>query len=151
MTRINVGIKPQQLTDEHLLAEYREIQRLPSYYRRAVVSGSINRIPEKPCLGKGHVLFFLDKWFYIHLRVVALREELKSRGFWSKDKTPHLFGLHNFDRERDYGDYTPTPEDTEMLQQRITERIEGSPKKYWHYRGARITPEQAIELLTKTE
>ena len=30
MTRINCGVAVEQLTDEHLLAEHRELKRLPS-------------------------------------------------------------------------------------------------------------------------
>ena len=30
MTRINVGIPPEELTDKHLLAEHREIKRIPN-------------------------------------------------------------------------------------------------------------------------
>ena len=30
MTRINVGIPPAELTDKHLLAEHREIKRIPN-------------------------------------------------------------------------------------------------------------------------
>ena len=40
MTRINSGIPVKSLTDEHLLAEHREIKRLP-YYIRRIVNGEI--------------------------------------------------------------------------------------------------------------
>ncbi len=157
MTRINVGIDPKRLTDCHLRAEFREIQRLPSYYRKAVASGSINRIPSEFTLGTGHVLFFLDKWDWVDNRFEELFWELEDRGSlrMAENGTSRYYDgkpreMEDLERGH-YGHYTPTPRDTELLVQRITERIEGSPKKYWHYRGARITPEQAIELLTKTE
>lgn len=56
MTRINSAIPVKNLTDEHLLAEHREIKRLPYFLSKAIQSGSINNIPEKFTLGKGHVL-----------------------------------------------------------------------------------------------
>ncbi len=148
MTRINVGIKPQQLTDEHLRAEYREIQRLPSCYRKAVASGSINRIPDKPCLGKGHILFFLDKFFYTRKRHTQLYYELCDRDFLNAA----FSGIEAFDdtevkSDELWKDYTPTPEDTELLKARIIERITNSPKTYWHYRSKRISKERAIKLL----
>ena len=34
MTRINVGISPTELTDKHLLAEHREIKRIPNCIAR---------------------------------------------------------------------------------------------------------------------
>ena len=46
MTRINSAIPVKCLTDEHLLAEHREIKRLPYCLRKAIVSGSIDKIPE---------------------------------------------------------------------------------------------------------
>ncbi len=61
MTRINIGVNVKCLTDEHLLAEHREIKRLPYCLDKAIKLGSINKIPDKFTLGKGHALFFLDK------------------------------------------------------------------------------------------
>ena len=47
MTRINSAISVNRLTDEHLLAEHREIKRMPYCLRKAIDSGSINKIPER--------------------------------------------------------------------------------------------------------
>ena len=54
MTRINSAIHVKCLTDEHLLAEHREIKRLPYCLRKAIVSGSIYKIPVK----------FTECWHY---------------------------------------------------------------------------------------
>ena len=75
------GIASKILTDEHLLAEHREIKRLPAQYLLSVASGSINKIPDKFCLGKGHVLFFINKPLYTLNRYKEIREECLSRGF----------------------------------------------------------------------
>ena len=63
MTRINVGILPSELTDKHLLAEHREIKRIPN----CIVKGkyNMNGIPDKFKLGTGHVKFFYNKLFYL--------------------------------------------------------------------------------------
>lgn len=61
MTRINSAIPVENLTDEHLMAEHREISRLPGCLLRAIKSGSINKVPKEFTLGKGHVTFFVDK------------------------------------------------------------------------------------------
>jgi hypothetical protein len=64
MTRINVGISPKNLTDQHLLAEHREIARMRSSFLRWYNSKKRSEIPSKFCLGEGHVLFFIDKGLY---------------------------------------------------------------------------------------
>ena len=69
MTRINSAINVKNLTDEHLLAEHREITRVPFVLRNAIRTGSVNNIPEKFTLGKGHVLFFIDKIKFIRHRI----------------------------------------------------------------------------------
>lgn len=54
MTRINL-VEPRYLTDEHLLAEYRELPRVFTYVDR---HGIAEDRPESYKLGKGHVKFF---------------------------------------------------------------------------------------------
>ena len=94
MTRINSAIPVRCLTDEHLLAEHREIKRLPYCFERAVKSGSIGKIPDKFALGSGHVLFFLDKFGFVRNRYVEIYEECKRRKFNVEDYSEnfeHLF------------------------------------------------------------
>ena len=59
MTRINAGILPKDLTSKHLIAEHREIKRIPN----CVGKGKYNmdNIPDKFKLGTGHVKFFYNK------------------------------------------------------------------------------------------
>ena len=66
MTRINVGIQPVELTDQHLIAEHREIKRIPN----CVAKGKYNMegIPDKFKLGTGHVKFFYNKLLYLKFR-----------------------------------------------------------------------------------
>ena len=54
MTRINCGIPVEELTNKHLIAEHREIKRLPN----CVVKGRYNLKgqPKLFTLGTGHVL-----------------------------------------------------------------------------------------------
>ena len=61
MTRINSHINPKNLSDEHLLAEHREIKRVPKMLYKSIKKGSVPKIPNKFCLGTGHVTFFYDK------------------------------------------------------------------------------------------
>jgi hypothetical protein len=145
MTRINSGIEVKELTDEHLLAEHREIKRLPFALGVAIKSGSIQKIPTKFTLGFGHVRFFLDKLDYIHHRYLELNQECERRGF-----TVTWFG-ENFNLPvpllKYYGKYTPGEEDRKLVRERIKTRIMESKKRNWHYYGKRITKEEAVKLL----
>lgn len=146
MTRINSAIPVKNLTDEHLLAEHREIKRLPYCLGKAIESGSINRIPEKFTLGKGHVLFFLDKQIFASKRYGLIRDELIDRGFEPSDYSTNwvVTMMSGYDN-----DYTPTEEEKRLLVNRITERILQSPKQVWHYYGKPISKQEAIEILVK--
>ena len=62
MTRINI-IEPSELTDQHLIAEYREIFMVGSSLQRSLKSKNWNPkdIPIKFTLNTGHVKFFMIK------------------------------------------------------------------------------------------
>ena len=117
MTRINVAIPPKELTTRHLIAEHREIKRIPN----TIVSGraKIKDIPTQFTLGQGHVKFFYNKMLYLKKRYEELYEECKNRSFdvtyygdvW-KDIPQSLMN-----------DYTPTKRDEEIIRQRINEKL----------------------------
>jgi deoxyribonuclease (pyrimidine dimer) len=118
MTRINCGIRPAELHSKHLLAEHREIKRIPNM----IASGKANieGIPDKFCLGKGHVKFFYNKLLYLEKRYKQIYRECKNRGFnvtayfeaWQWDIPDEL-----------YQDYKPTDYDRHIVKQRIDERL----------------------------
>lgn len=143
MTRINAGISVKFLTDEHLLAEHREIKRLSYCLDKAIKSGSINNIPDKFTLGKGNVLFFLDKMKYTLKRYVEIYDEAIRRGFdvqcykdnWKDVCNEYMNAYEAHDSDRN------------SVIKRITERINNSRKKSWHYYGKSINKSEAIKLL----
>ena len=63
MARINVGINPIYLSDQHLIAESVEITMIPGSlkYNGFAIKG---KVPEQFTLGTGHVNFFKDKLVY---------------------------------------------------------------------------------------
>ena len=79
MTRINAGIHPAELPDALLLAEHREIKRIPNAVAasRAVLSGCT---PSEFTLGTGHVRFFYTRLGYLLRRYAAIHDECKRRG-----------------------------------------------------------------------
>ena len=143
MTRINSAIPVHHLTDEHLLAEHREIKRLPYCLGRSLKSRSKRRIPSEFCLGIGHVLFFLDKMKFVSRRYKELYAECCKRGFTVIDYSSNFENI-----SMDYlNDYIPTNTEKEILIKRISERLNNSPKSSWHYCGKKLSKEEAIEML----
>lgn len=117
MTRINVGVKPKELCRQHLLAEAREMKRIPN----VVAKGKFNLKgqPKEFTLGTGHVKFFYDKLGYLKQRYEEVYAECLERGYnvtyfgnaW--DNVPqHLMG-----------EYTPTLKDRTITLARIEERL----------------------------
>jgi len=88
VTRVNL-ISPICLYDQHLIAEYREIPRIPNAVRKLLeTKGSfdiLQTLPDSYVLGKGHVKFFYDKLQFIKNRHDSLKGEGKRRDviiFW---------------------------------------------------------------------
>ena len=117
MTRINVGIPPAELTDKHLLAEHREIKRIPN----VVSSGkfSMDNQPSEFKLGTGHVKFFYDKLQYLKRRYESIYDECKQRGF----NVTYYGGAWSGVPMEYMKDYTPTERDRDIIRERINERL----------------------------
>ena len=78
MTRINV-VPPEELSDQHLLAEYHELPRC--------IKQDINIddwIPEHYILGPGHMKWAKMHSLWLTYRYSKLIEEMKYRGFKPK-------------------------------------------------------------------
>ena len=73
MTRINC-VPVRELSDKHLLAEYREITRVSKLSRTLADYGQYT-------MGAGHVKFFYDKGAYLLRRTDNLYWECRRRGF----------------------------------------------------------------------
>ena len=139
MTRINSAISVKCLTDEHLLAEHREIKRLPQCLKKSKKLC----IPDKFRLGAGHIKFFLDKMGFVKNRYKMIYEECLRRGFSVVDYSENWDSVGN-----EYmNGYEPTREERELLIERISDRLMNSSKKFWHYCGKKISKEDAIVLL----
>lgn len=143
MTRVNSAINVKCLTDEHLLAEHREIIRLPSYYKACI--GRDVKVPDTFRLGRGHVKFFLYKQGFLRKRYREIFYECLLRGFEVTYFGDSWLGIDRLD------DYCPTDAERLLLVDRISERLLNSRKKYWHYCGKRISAEDAVELLTSKQ
>ena len=125
MTRINV-VPPAEICDQQLIAEWRELTRIPN----GIVAGKyvidLEAIPaqytvrteDNPDGGKGHMKFFFNKLKYLYRRYKAIRDELAQRGMprrsmWPEDFDFSMIGL--------WGEYEPTREAMNLNRKRIAE------------------------------
>jgi len=124
MTRINCGVSPEKLTNVHLLAELRELPRIPNMIKNGRYS--LENKPVEFTLGTGHVKFFYDKLEYLRKRYENLYGEGIKRGLNIK----YLEGLFSDLPEKLMNDYCETPKDTSLIVERIKERILANTLKY---------------------
>ena len=117
MTRINVGIPPAELVNQHLIAEHREIKRIPN----CIAKGKYNMegIPDKFKLGTGHVKFFYNKLLYLKNRYIKLYEECIRRGFNVQN---YINAWDNVPQEL-MNDYKVKAEDIRTIRKRINEKL----------------------------
>lgn len=116
MTRINCGIKPFELSDKHLLAEHREIKRIPNQISKGRYN--MDNIPDKFTLGTGHCKFFYNKLLYLKKRYISIYNECKKRNF---NVTNYLESFENLPSEL-LNDYSEQKRDRLILMSRLLER-----------------------------
>lgn len=130
MTRINI-VNPEELSDQHLVAEYREIFMVGSALQRSLKSKNWEKtkatLPKDFTLNSGHVKFFYDKGYYLHHRYNTLVVEMKNRGM--KPDPDRTFKAFQWPDEL-YNNWSPTEKDLEIVRQRIQERIDAKPDWY---------------------
>lgn len=126
MTRINV-VPVTELTDKHLVAEYRELPRIFGLVRRAVARG-VKRddieAPDEYVLGKGHVKFFYDKLLWLSWRHVYLVNEMERRGFKPNFRENLRVSFRDIPTEW-WNDYVPTDDARAINRKRIEDRLNG--------------------------
>ena len=113
MTRINVGIDPAELPTKLLLAEHRELKRIPNMVRENRVN--LTGIPARFTLGTGHVKFFYNKLGYLKDRYHKIYNECVSR----KCNVQYYGGSFENISENLMSEYSPSQSDRELLIERI--------------------------------
>jgi len=117
MARVNVGIDPKCMTDQHLLAESVEITMITGHLRSQGYKIKGN-IPMKFSLGKGHVTFFKNKLTYLQNRLYEVNCELLRRGFNPSTN----INLSEFPNQL-INDWKPKVEDSHLVRIRMVDRI----------------------------
>jgi deoxyribonuclease (pyrimidine dimer) len=128
MTRINL-VPVSELSNQHLMAEYRELPRIPNSIR--IGKARVKDIPEKFTLGKGHVKFFYNKLGFLKIRHRKIFVELVRREYNIKTLYNGLFD--NLPIEL-MNDYIPETCDIEVSRKRIQDKINENPGFYKFFR-----------------
>lgn len=145
MTRINVAIKPNNLTDQHLIAELRELPRVfTAVANRIRANKNFDDIPKEFTLGTGHMKFFYDKQEFLMDRHYELQKEYSKRYKKIWEFNPNLVNCS----PSVYKNYLPTEKDKNLLVDRISTRLTESKQTPYYY-GNKITKEEAIKILKK--
>lgn len=117
MTRINIGISPKQLTNKHLIAEHREIKRIPNCIAKGRYK--LENIPNEFKLGTGHVKFFYNKLLYLRNRYIKLYQECITRGF----KVQNYVSAWDNVPSSLMNDYIVKDKDRKLIEIRIKEKL----------------------------
>lgn len=137
MVRINCGIPPVYLADQHLVAEYREILLVFGYY---------DKNDHKPMKLtnqnlKHPIRFYNDKRRYLIKRFYELKQEMIDRGM-----RPIKDIKLNGGKIILYKDFKPQELHINRIKNRIMERLKAKPGWY-RYCGTYQPPEFFKELM----
>lgn len=139
MTRVNL-CEPIELTDQHLIAEYREIKSIFAMALAAQNKGwtpDHYNIAKTYHLNKGHMTFFVNKLKFLHRRYLRLVKEAKRRGFQITRHNIKVQYLRDIQRIW-WGDWEPSQHEIDISNARIAERIRMKPS-FYRYRGIPLT------------
>lgn len=129
MTRINV-VPVKDLTDQHLMAEYRELPMVLASARRSKPQGY--KGTDRYTLNKGHVMFFYNKKRWLLNRWLELITELYDRKY-NIDPSARVVDWTQLDKFPQV-EWAPDSHAVSVNQQRLDERI--NAKRTWYrYRG----------------
>lgn len=136
MVRVNL-INPRVLSDQHLIAEYREILMLLGYVRK---HPEIRDIPDEYTLWHP-MRFFKNKLLYLQKRHKIIRDEMTLRGF-NVNIVPDL----SMFSDELKNDWQPVNGDYEKVIRRITQRLYEKPEWYRYYRKRQV-PEFFVDMM----
>jgi deoxyribonuclease (pyrimidine dimer) len=141
VTRINL-VNVQDLADQHLMAEWREIKMIPPALRRSLVvkkqegfnaNHRVHQIiPATYILGEGHVRFFYDKLMWLKFRYEELTQELLTRGFELSDVREYDVYINDLPAIF-HQSFVPDLNEKKVSVERIVRRLNEKPTFYRFY------------------
>lgn len=117
MARVNSGIDPAFLSDQHLIAESVEIIMITGGLRKNGYKIK-SPIPEKLNLGTGYINFFKNKILYLSARLRRVNLELDRRGI----NNSTVIKIGEFPDELIWG-WEPEMEDSMIIRERVYDRL----------------------------
>ena len=115
--RVNIGVNPKYISDQHLIAESVEIIMITGGLKKHGFKIK-SEIPSKFSMGVGHINFFKNKIKYLNRRLLEVNMELQFRGVDAKTAINELeYPLQLVN------DWTPSIEDSIIIRNRIAERL----------------------------
>jgi deoxyribonuclease (pyrimidine dimer) len=136
MTRVNL-VYVQDLADQHLFAEWREIKMVPAALRRSLktrqAADILRDIPRVYTLNEGHVTFFFDKMRFLAERYQLLTDELLARNYHISEHDANEIFFEDIPAVFSQRDWQATPPEIEVNVARIVLRLKEKPNWYKHY------------------
>ncbi len=137
MARVNVGVHPKYLSDQHLIAESVEITMITGGLRKNDYKIK-SSVPNTFRMGKGHINFFKNKLVYLKKRLEAVNNEMRRRNFNPGTK----LNLDEFPKKY-HNDWKPDMRSSMILRNRIVDRLKnplnGKPGYEYHrYKSSKI-------------
>lgn len=117
MARVNIGVHPRYLADQHLIAESVEITMITGGFKKNKFILK-SPIPKEFALGTGHINFFKNKLLYLKNRLDLVNNEMIYRGF---NPGTHL-DLSEFPSQF-VNDWSPSEKDSNIIRERIISRL----------------------------
>lgn len=145
MTRINL-VPVQELADQHLMAEYRELPRVFGAVQKHIDAGKkIKDFKISPTyiLGTGHVTFFYNKLLYLSNRHEQIVLECIKRGI--NISNIEKYNISHFPSVW-CNDYEPTEQEIEISRARLIEKLIMKPQ--WYKFSTDSVPKYYEDMLT---
>lgn len=148
MTRVNL-VHVQDLADQHLFAEWRELKMVPAALRRSLRTKTeqqvLKSVPSNYTMSTGHVLFFYDKMLFLHNRYLELDAELRNRNYNTVQHDAAEIFLADIPEAFKFKEWTPSAHEIETNANRIVQRLNERPEWYRYY-GDITKPEYFEQL-----
>ena len=137
MARVNIGVDPKYLSDQHLIAESVEITMITGGLRKNGYEIK-SPVPKTFRMGTGHINFFKNKLKYLKSRLEAVNAEMRKRNF----KPGTKLDLNEFPSKY-HNDWAPDMSASMILRRRIYDRLKnplnGKPGHEYHrYKSSNI-------------
>jgi len=134
MTRINT-VDVKDLTDQHLMAEYRELPMVNASLTKTLASKGglqLSKISEQYTLNRGHVTFFYNKGGWLYDRYMSLIQELKNRNY-NIDPESRVVKWQHFKDNDLFNSWSPNREAHATNVERLLERVAMKVDWYRYY------------------